>query len=217
LVSTPEFWGYMVGKGSRVYRHTGTKISAWKIMENFTGSKVDSSVVLDIQREMVTEHKNLDETSAGVELNKEILQAQAEARKIVEEVEQNMKIAMEERDKEMQQILEEERMEAARNMEKLMLQQENLKISLESLHETKRRELEEKLRQQQDSHAKQLRDSQRKQEALEKQMPKLRFGDYTSISDLVKYQGRFKSPYWVTYGTNGSYIAKDNAGEDRFL
>ena len=70
LHRTKEWWGMMHKRGSRVYRYTDTRESAMIIISDLITLR--TTVVLDIQRQMINEHKSLEDTSAGQEVEKEI-------------------------------------------------------------------------------------------------------------------------------------------------
>ena len=57
-------------RGSRVYRYADTRESAMTIISDLTALR--KTVVLDIQKQMINEHKSLEDISAGKEVEKEI-------------------------------------------------------------------------------------------------------------------------------------------------
>lgn len=65
LVDTDEFWGNMVRHGSRVFKHTDTASSALEIVDHIIMRQ--QAVVPNIQRQIVDEDKDVEETSAGQE------------------------------------------------------------------------------------------------------------------------------------------------------
>jgi hypothetical protein len=79
-----EHWKVLLPR-ARMARYHGTRASGLAIVSKLLGKP---SVVLDIQRELVDDHKSLDQTKAGmlVSENYELLQAQLEA--ALEETEQ---------------------------------------------------------------------------------------------------------------------------------
>lgn len=70
LIETPQWWGWMMDRGSQVYRHYNTSESAMKIVRVLADG--GSKVKLDLQTQMVDENLRLDETTAGKSLNKEL-------------------------------------------------------------------------------------------------------------------------------------------------
>jgi hypothetical protein len=87
-----SFWGDMVDCGSRMFRHHGTPASALHIVDYIMELK--GYVVLDIQRQMIDEHETLDNTSAGREVQKDLLKAKARYEKELKETQESMKAAM---------------------------------------------------------------------------------------------------------------------------
>ena len=79
LKGTESFWGSMIKHGTTVLRHSNTQASAFEIIHHII--ELRPTVVLDIQRQMVDEHKVIEETSAGQELLLKVL----EQRKKMEE------------------------------------------------------------------------------------------------------------------------------------
>lgn len=71
LIETPEFWGFMVSKGSITYRHYNTVESAIRIIEKL--ARENNTVTLDLQNQMINQHRTLDETAAGRELQSELI------------------------------------------------------------------------------------------------------------------------------------------------
>lgn len=107
LVSTEEFWGWMVGKGSRVHQHHNEKATARQIINQLVEFEAPGAVSL--QKQLVDDGLTLDKTSAGVELQSELVKERERWKKELEEVEKNMKTAMEEKDAETEKIMGEER------------------------------------------------------------------------------------------------------------
>ena len=61
--TTTGFWGHMIREGSRVMRHTNDRNSALRIIDNLLGR--NTTVVLDLQKEMLNEVKLLENTATG--------------------------------------------------------------------------------------------------------------------------------------------------------
>ena len=80
LRETPEYWGDMIKEGTRPHRHHGDRASAIKIIIPLLGKK---PTVLNLQKELVIEKKDLNRTEAGQEINAEMnKQREALERKI---------------------------------------------------------------------------------------------------------------------------------------
>lgn len=63
LLSSNKFWGAMAKRGSQHFRHSGDTRSARRIIEWFLSHP--ARIVLEIQRELVDDRLNLDQTEAG--------------------------------------------------------------------------------------------------------------------------------------------------------
>lgn len=72
LKSIPEFWGSMVSRGSKVYRHDDSKESALRIVSDLIERK--TRVVLDIQHQMVDQKMALKDTAAWRALQEALLE-----------------------------------------------------------------------------------------------------------------------------------------------
>ncbi len=148
LADTPEFWGWMMSKGSRVFRHTNNSESARRIV-GFLVPK--SKITLDLQEQMVNEHKTLDKTHAGIELESEIAKEREKFTRELREAQDQMKEAIKQKDAETIQAIRELQEENAREMERLDRNAQNLKVSMEKLHQDKYAALELKLKAQEDA------------------------------------------------------------------
>jgi hypothetical protein len=73
LKENPEWWGFMLQKGSRTFRHDNTRKSAVAMVREFL-ELAEPTIVLSLQEEMVDDHKLLDETSAGIQLEEILAQ-----------------------------------------------------------------------------------------------------------------------------------------------
>ena len=64
-----RYWANMIANGAQMTRHDNTAQSARSVIARLVFKK---PIVLEIQRELVDQQKKLSETSAGVEVNKEM-------------------------------------------------------------------------------------------------------------------------------------------------
>lgn len=139
LVSNDEFWGFMAKKGSRVVRHLKTRGSAMDIVDLIV--KRHTTIVLDIQDDMVNKGLDLDETLAGQSLNRELIEQQRKHREEMKHLEAEMRKAIAEKD--------EESVEAIAQMQKNFQDKINqgnkdvqdLQASLQNLKEERDREM----------------------------------------------------------------------------
>ena len=105
LIDTPEFWGWMLGKGSSCHRHNNTERSARDIVHLLANH--NAPIATELQRQLVDEKRTLDQTSAGRELQSETFKEKwAKERR---DIEQQLKAAIKQRDIEAEGIMREER------------------------------------------------------------------------------------------------------------
>ena len=74
LVSREQFWGSLVQRGSKVCRHQDSDVSAFAIIDRIIATH--RPVVLSIQRQMVDEQRDVDQTDAGRFLRRKVIQEQ---------------------------------------------------------------------------------------------------------------------------------------------
>ncbi|PFH47959.1 hypothetical protein AMATHDRAFT_150885, partial [Amanita thiersii Skay4041] len=78
LVSKDIFFKPAIEKGARVFRHANTLKSAQRILRTVIAN---TPLALRIQRELVDQGKDISQTAAGIELNKELLEQAEKHRK----------------------------------------------------------------------------------------------------------------------------------------
>jgi hypothetical protein len=96
LVERKEFWGYMASKGSRVYRHHKTHKSAMKLIGNFV--RENTKVTLEIQEEMVNNHKLLDSTAAGYAVKAKLAEERVRFKKEIKDLVIELQEALKKKD-----------------------------------------------------------------------------------------------------------------------
>ncbi|KAI5456472.1 P-loop containing nucleoside triphosphate hydrolase protein, partial [Mariannaea sp. PMI_226] len=133
-----NYWGSMKSEGSRMQRWNGTRESALSIVTSLLWlSDNEGPVVLRIQKELVDEKEDLEDTSAGRELAKyhgviwQRLQGEIRALKA------SCKQALEAQDKISAQRLEAERVELERQMNRAETAERDLREDLEGLFQSK--------------------------------------------------------------------------------
>lgn len=154
LMDTQEFWGWMVEKGSKVHRHYNTQDSAKKIIDQLANH--DKKFVTDLQRQLVDEGRTLDQTSAGKELQSELLKERERWAEQLRLVQADMEAAMEKNDKEVEKIMREERDRYTRMIEQAENKTAALRVTMESLiarRDERVARMEKALREQQEKHA----------------------------------------------------------------
>ncbi|KAF4337929.1 hypothetical protein FBEOM_8184 [Fusarium beomiforme] len=106
LKNTPEFWGWMLSKGSSIHRYNNTAESAREIILSLAGH--NAPIATDLQKQMVDEGKSLDETSAGQGLKAELFKERQKLTKERDGLQVLIKAAKEKHDVDTEEALQEE-------------------------------------------------------------------------------------------------------------
>ncbi|THY17364.1 hypothetical protein D6D01_07506 [Aureobasidium pullulans] len=131
LMENQSWWGFMIDRGSRVVRHTQDRASALKILDMLLARKLKT--VLDIQKELFDDKKNLDDTAAGQTLEKELNELKRKNREDLEEIQASYEAALRTQDLKLAEALREERERLDREMMAAGQAQQDLKIRFEKL------------------------------------------------------------------------------------
>ena len=161
-----RFFEPVIGKGAQMVRHHNTAQSAHDIIRLIMKNR---PVVLQIQRELVDEHKDIVDTAAGEavnkELNEQIRRHQAELRAVQEEMMQ----ALQEKDEETRRELEEETRRLQEQMAKVRQDSEGMASNYaaeKGRMEAKMKEMEEEAKKErkrvEDEHNRRLADLNRR-------------------------------------------------------
>jgi small GTP-binding protein len=142
LKNTPEFWGWMMSKGSKTYRHNNTKESARDLLKHFLPM---DKTILALQDDMVNKHKTLGETGAGRELEYELAKEREKFARDLLEARAQMREAMKQRDQDSIEAIRELQNEYEAHMRRLEKDREELKVSMEKLHQEHYNQLEAKM------------------------------------------------------------------------
>ncbi|KLO99847.1 uncharacterized protein FFB20_14350 [Fusarium fujikuroi] len=164
LIATDGFWGALVEEGAQVNRHNNTLSSAMSLLK--TAAK-NNRVTISIQKEMVSEHKDLNETEAGIGLNSDILLAE---QRVIKEMSEALEMERQARKDQDEKSAEEQRQyreTMKKKIEYLNQERKDLKVSLEEMKEQRRRfkVLEGKYKESQER----VRQQDKKIESLEKE------------------------------------------------
>ncbi|KAL9018199.1 MAG: hypothetical protein Q9185_004472 [Variospora sp. 1 TL-2023] len=146
LESTPEYWGRMIEHGSSVFRHDNTPESALRIIDHIIARR--ERIVLSIQKQMVDEHRTIDQTSAGQLERHEIIKEKERAARRLEENREELEASL--RAKEQQNVhqLSEEQQKYEREIQQKDHDIEALRMSVAELQKQKEAQMvreEEKL------------------------------------------------------------------------
>lgn len=204
LVETPEFWGFMVSKGSVTYRHNNTVESAVKIIERL--ARDNSTMTLDLQKQMVNQNQTLVETAAGKELESELIKERQKWAAQLKDAQEQIKEAIRLRDKESEQALQEVKNDFISRMERLERANKRLHVDAERLHNERTERLEKALEQQRKENANILEKLQQRDVQLEEASK-----NDKKVSTSPLSQGRKKRRDNVSEGLTSSrkYIKED--------
>ena len=143
-----DFFKPVLDKGARMTRHHNTTESAHGVVRGFIEN---DPVALQIQRELVDEHKDIIDTAAGEvvnrELNEQMRRHQDELRKVQEEMEQ----ALNEKDEEARQELEEDGRKMQEQLDKMKKDSDEMASKFAAEKErmgAKMKEMEQKMERQ---------------------------------------------------------------------
>jgi hypothetical protein len=145
LEESPAFWKTMKAWGSRVCKHWNTQESALNILGHFTDHGTQD-VILALQTQMVVDGKSLDKTSVGI-----VLSGALETKeKVIQSELAGLDIAMDStlkhHDESTAVMVERQRDETNQRLQSLDKAREDLRVSLEKLHQERFNRLEESLK-----------------------------------------------------------------------
>ncbi len=138
LTETEGFWGGMIERGSKVVKHDGTRESAVRIVESIVERKL--KVILDIQRQMVDEDRDLDDTDAAQALQSELLAERKKFEERLGDLKQDMEFAIKEKDEKWQKQIREEQERYQEQVKKTHEETEALRTNLVTIAREKEEE-----------------------------------------------------------------------------
>jgi DNA repair exonuclease SbcCD ATPase subunit len=203
LFDKPEFWGYMLSKGSTSHRHSNTEESARAIVDLL--AKNNRPITTNLQRELVDEHRSLNQTSAGRELESELNKEKAKWDIERREIEEQMKVAIKQQNREAEQAMREERERYTSMIKKAEEDTGALRSDMEKLlaHRDERvTRVEQQLKEQKAAYDAAFKLIKNREKRLEKEKaklakkapePKVSPSPSPSPTDSVKSKGRGKA------------------------
>jgi chromosome segregation ATPase len=178
-----------IEKGAHLCRHSNTPESARRILRTILNNE---PVVLKIQHELIEERKEIGQTSAGEELNREIRAEVERYQNEIRELEENMRRAAEDMDEESREEQEEERRRLQEEMEKLRKDSEEMKFKFEEA----RREMEERIGTKFEERMRRIREEYeeeiRKYEDLVKELERDKVENASKITSLGEMVGELR-------------------------
>jgi len=145
-----DFYKPALDKGAQIARHHNTVESAHAIIRRIVKNR---PITLQIQRELVDEHKDIIDTAAGEAINKELNEQMRRHQAGMKELQEEMEKAMKEKDEETRQELEEGTRKLQEQMDKIKMESEGMASS----YQEEKERMEERMRQMQEE-ARQERD-----------------------------------------------------------
>ena len=133
LITDNDFWAGLLRLGARTMRYDNTAPRALEIVQDLMQR---SQIVLEIQRELVVEGRNLNETSAGIQLRLEIAAAEERHKKELEQMRQEMQGALRNRD--IQYAEEIKKREDQLNEKLAKIEQDKVKLASDLQQELRR-------------------------------------------------------------------------------
>ena len=118
-----EFFKSVLDNGAQMARHHDTIQSAHDIIR---GIMENHPVVLQIQRELVDERKDIVDTAAGEAVNKELNEQIRRHRAELEDLQKEMAQALEKKDEQIRRELEEDRRKTEERVEKIKKDSEGM-------------------------------------------------------------------------------------------
>lgn len=135
LVQRLDWWGLFSKRGSKIVRHTDDKRSALELIDYLVG--LQKPVLLNIQKQIVDEHKTLEETDAGQKYQKELIEMKRLHKRQIDELKEGYQQALKDRDSELAEILKEQRKELEDQLNTASKKQEELKVTFEQMEQNK--------------------------------------------------------------------------------
>ncbi|KAF4462599.1 heterokaryon incompatibility [Fusarium albosuccineum] len=167
LVNTGDFWGLLIAQGAKFRRHDNSRQSGMRLLDELVRK---SRVVMRIQKEMVSEHKPLDQTEAGIELESELLKENEKFKQELAETQEMLEQVIKERDEKSAKELRKHKASMQKKIDRAVKGREQLKVSMEKMHAEKLAELEQK-------HKSQVSKLRKKEEETEKKLQQQREQD----------------------------------------
>ncbi|RXW22843.1 hypothetical protein EST38_g3035 [Candolleomyces aberdarensis] len=201
LASDELFFKSVLEKGAQMLRHDHTLESAQAIIKRLLDNK---PLALQIQREIVDEDKDILQTAAGTELNKELLAEKARHKKDMIDLQQELEAAMNEKDEETRRELEAEARKLQKEMDRIDAESRNLadnfqkeKADLQKRLNEMDAEAKEKQQQMQEEYDKKMEEIE-KQRRMDADQSREKQEDYGR--QIAELQRSGRGGFWTSIG-----------------
>lgn len=138
LSESDDFWGYMHKKGSHIFRLAQERLSCLRIIRHILS--FDSTIVLELQDEIINRGHTIEDTKAGVQLNEDIIRERRKHQAALVALKEQMKEEMVQHDIELQRVLKEECDKLEESIRYNEAEQARLKEDLNDVRARKERE-----------------------------------------------------------------------------
>ena len=157
------FFKPALDKRARLLRHQNTLESAQAIVYCVIENR---PMALQIQHELVDQHKDISQTAAGTELNRELMEQARKHREELREIQAEMQAAIKVKDEETRQELEQE----AQKLKAEMLRVQNDSQKLASNYNEEKARMEQKMQEMAEAAARAAREYQQQMQTLDDQL-----------------------------------------------
>ncbi|KAK6518921.1 hypothetical protein TWF281_003613 [Arthrobotrys megalospora] len=161
LVREDGFWGGMLKRGSTVVRHDGSRESALNIVAGLV--KRRKRVVLDIQKQLIDQKLNLDDTDAAQALQAELVKERKVFQEKLNDLKEDMDFALKEKDEQWVKQIEEDKKNYEDKIQKTYEETEALRTNLMKITEEKDaqyKELQQQIQEQQQQYERQAKEAE---------------------------------------------------------
>ena len=141
LIDTRDFWGAMIAKGSKTFRHDGSQGSARHIVNYLVDQ--NRPVILDIQDQMINKGKTRDQTTAGRAVQDEISRLKEHFAKQLKDLKDDRKLALKERDAEHAKTLQMMQDSISAKMKLMETDRDRLHENMENLQKEREKAMDE--------------------------------------------------------------------------
>ena len=132
-----SYWKDMLGLGAKIYRHDNTKESALGIVDHI--QSLEGKMSLDIQQEMIQQNCRLDQTLAGQQVRRDLIETIGRRQKELLELQNEYVEARKAKNLEFMELIEKEKYCLGERIAKLDRAKKGLHVDFGSLEKRKRK------------------------------------------------------------------------------
>ena len=147
LRETPEYWGDMIKERAHAHRHSGDRASAIKII---TPLMHNERKVLNLQKELVDEKKDLNRTEAGQEVNAEMNKQREALERRIDQTKEEMSKALALKDQKWVEELASDQEKYQRQINETKTAQEEMKLNMAKIFAEKEEQYKKSIKEMDD-------------------------------------------------------------------